>query len=271
VTIAALVLSGWLYSRGAWRVWHAAGVGHGVARWQVVTFATGWLTLLLTLLSPLHTLGSVLFSAHMVQHEVLMIIAAPLVVLSRPLLALLWGLPKRLQHVVSRCRRAAVVQTSWRVLTDPFAAWGIHAIAVWIWHLPVLYQATLTNELVHTTQHVSFLGTALLFWWALLHGRHGQRGYGMAVLYVFTTAIHTSVLGALLTFAPSPWYPAYTETIAVGNLTALEDQQLGGVIMWVPAGTIYVLAGLGFFAAWLRASERRVLAHEAARTASEAL
>jgi putative membrane protein len=203
----------------------------------------------------------------MVQHEVLMVIAAPLLVLSRPLLAFMWGMPKSLRRPVGRYGRVPAVRAGWRILTDPLAVWGLHAVAVWVWHIPALYQATLTSELAHTAQHVSFLGTALLFWWALAYGRHGQMGYGLAVLYVFTTAVHTSVLGALLTFSPSPWYPAYTATLPAGNLTALEDQQLGGVIMWVPAGTVYVVAGLGFFAAWLRASERRAITREAARAA----
>jgi len=75
------------------------------------------------------------------------------------------------------------------------------------------------------------------------------------VLYVFTTAVHTSILGALLTFAPSPWYPAYGQATQRWGLTPLQDQQIGGLIMWVPAGLVYTIAGLALFAAWLRASE----------------
>jgi putative membrane protein len=118
------------------------------------------------------------------------------------------------------------------------------------------------NNSMHILQHLSFLGTALLFWWALLHSRHGRMGYGIAVLYVFTAAVHSSILGALLTVALSPWYPAYQQTTAVWNLTPLQDQQLAGLMMWVPAGVLYGAAGLALFAAWLREAERRVLERE---------
>jgi cytochrome c2 len=130
-------------------------------------------------------------------------------------------------------------------------------VVLWIWHAPGLFQAALASEPVHALQHLSFLASALLFWWALIHGRQGQMGYGPAVLYLFTTSMHSGALGALLTFAPAPWYPAYGENAAAWGLTAVEDQQLAGLIMWVPAGAVYLLAGLGLFASCLRELERR--------------
>ena len=90
--------------------------------------------------------------------------------------------------------------------------------------------------------------------------------YGLAVLYMLTTAIHSGLLGALITFARTVWYPAYEGKTEAWGLTALQDQQLGGLIMWVPACTIYIVAGLALFAAWLRESERRVLKREAQAT-----
>jgi PQQ-dependent catabolism-associated beta-propeller protein len=116
----------------------------------------------------------------------------------------------------------------------------------------------LRSDLVHTLQHVCFLGSALLFWWALIHGPQGALGYGAAALYVFTTSIHSGILGALLTFAGRVIYPAYLESTASWGLSALEDQQLGGLIMWVPAGLVYIVAGLALCAGWLRESDRRV-------------
>jgi cytochrome c oxidase assembly factor CtaG len=97
----------------------------------------------------------------------------------------------------------------------------------------------------------------LLFWWTLIHGRHGRLGYGAALVYVFTTAAHNSVLGALLTFAPHSWYRTYVASTAAWSLTPLEDQQLGGLIMWVPAGVILLVIGLALFAAWMGECERR--------------
>ena len=133
---------------------------------------------------------------------------------------------------------------------------------LWAWHIPSLFQATIGDEFVHALQHLSFLLSALLFWWAVLQGRHRAAGYGVAVLYMFTTAVHSGLLGALITVARSAWYPAYRGTTASWGLTPLEDQQLGGLIMWIPACTVYVIAGLVLFAAWLRESERRARSRE---------
>jgi putative membrane protein len=113
-------------------------------------------------------------------------------------------------------------------------------------------------------QHLSFLFSALLFWWALIHGPRGLMGYGAAVLYVFTTSLHTGLLGALLTFASSVWYPSYIGLTDSWGLTPLEDQQLGGLITWIPAGLVYVFAALALFAGWLRESEARTIKQERA-------
>jgi putative membrane protein len=219
--------------------------------------------LFVALASPLHPLGEVLFSAHMAQHEVLMVGAAPLLVLGRPLIAFMWALPLERARTVGGWGKAAWFQSAWRKLTNPLAAWAIHAAALWVWHAPVLFQATLRSDFVHTLQHVSFLGSALLFWWALIHGPRGLMGYGAAVLYVFTTSVHSGLLGAFLTFTGTLLYPAYARTTASWGLTPLEDQQLGGLIMWVPAGLVYIIAGLALCAGWMRESERSVLRREA--------
>ena len=261
--IAGLVLTAWIYARGVRRLWKGSHAGAGIRRWEAACFAGGWVALVVALVSPLHRWGSVLFSAHMTQHEVLMLVAAPLLVLGKPLAASLRALPLPW----ARALAATFNRPGWLrfcgVVTGAFAAWMIHAAVLWAWHLPSLFQATLDSELVHAVQHLSFLLSALLFWWALLHGRRHAVNYGLAVLYLFTTAIHSGILGALLTFARTVWYPAYAGKTASWGLTALEDQQLGGLIMWVPACAVYVFAGLVLFAAWLRESEARVLRREA--------
>jgi putative membrane protein len=247
--ILPLLLTSFLYARGARR-------SRGVSISQAVCFWSGWFVLFVSLVSPLHSLGEALFSAHMAQHELLMLGAAPLLVLSRPLVPLLWGLPVSWRRGIGQWAKAGLIQRLWHGMSRPFAAWWIHAAALWVWHAPGLFQATLSSEPVHAAQHVSFLASALLFWWSLFYAR-GRAGYGLGVLYIFTTAVHTSILGALLTFAPRVWYPAYSGRGAAWGLTALEDQQIGGLIMWVPAGVVYVAAGLALFAAWLQTSELR--------------
>lgn len=232
--------------------------------WEPICFAGGWLALFVALVSPLHAWGSVLFSAHMSQHEVLMLVAAPLLVLGRPLVVFLWAFPVNWSRRIGNVAKLPPVSRAWQLLTIPLVAWLVHAVALWIWHVPVLFEAVLHNEWVHTLQHLSFLVSALLFWWALIHGPRGAMGYGAAVLYLFTTSIHSGALGALLTVAGSVWYPSYIGLTTSWGLTPLEDQQLGGLIMWIPAGLVYVIAGLALFAGWLREGDLRAAKRERA-------
>ncbi len=250
--VIPLALSALLYLRGA-------RASRGIDPRRQACFWAGWAVLALSLVSPLHPLGEVLFSAHMAQHEILMLIAAPLLVLSRPLVAFLWGMPFGWRRDLGAWSKSRPVQRTWTVVTAPMVAWWVHAVALWGWHAPPLFQATIGNGFVHAAQHASSLGSALLFWWALFYA-HGARSYGAGVFYIFTTAIHTAILGALLTFARSVWYPAYSATAPVWGLSPIEDQQLGGLFMWVPAGLVYLIAGLALFAAWLRQSDRRAAA-----------
>lgn len=250
-------VAGWLYARGTSRVWRRAGAGRGIALWQLRCHAGGLLVLFIALVSPLDALGNTLFSVHMLQHELLIAVAAPLLVLGSPLVAYVWALPMQLRRAAGRSARREPFRTAWHGLTHPLTAWTLHAAAVWLWHAPALYQATLTSDLVHALQHLSFFGTALLFWWVLLRPGRQRLGYGIAVPYLFTTAVYGSALGALLTLASTPWYPAYTERARLWGMTGLEDQQLGGLIMWVPFGVLYTAAALALLAAWLRVLESR--------------
>jgi putative membrane protein len=124
--------------------------------------------------------------------------------------------------------------------------------------MPVFYEAALRSEALHALQHTTLLLAAALFWWALLYGCHGRMAYGMSVGYLFTTAIHTGLLGALLTFAGRAWYPTYKERGASMGAYRARGSADRGLVMWVPGGILFTLAGLGLFAAWLREAERRV-------------
>jgi putative membrane protein len=261
--IAAIALSLVLYFIGLRRLWRASHTGGGISRGEAAWYFAGWLALVIALASPLHPWGEVLFSAHMTQHEVLMLIAAPLMVLGRPMLAFLWAFPLRARKTLARITSSTPWQKAWFVISAPLAAWFIHAAALWVWHFPSLFQAALHSNFVHALQHLSFFLSALLFWWAVIHGRQRISGYGAAVLYMFTTALHSGLLGALLTFAGTAWYPDYKATTWEWGLTPLEDQQIGGLIMGIPAGLAYVIAGLALFVGWLRESERRTVKWEA--------
>ena len=254
-SVASLVVGALLYGVGLIRLWTRVGAGRGVRPWQALLFGTGWLTTALALLSPLHQWGATSFAAHMVQHEILLLISAPLVILGRPLAVMLWALPRVLRTLVGRGSRKW--RNAWLFVTGATFAWVAHAVVLWVWHIPVFFDSTLRSDVAHELQHASFLGAALLFWFALLQGHNRRRGYGSAVLYLFTTAVHTGILGALLTLARTPWYPGYAATSGLWGLTALEDQQLGGLIMWIPGGVVYVVAGLALFAGWMKEAARR--------------
>jgi putative membrane protein len=253
--VVPLLLTAFFYAIGAIRLRMSANTAFGAA--EFACFAAGWLTLVVALVSPLHPWGAVLFSAHMTQHELLMLVAAPLLVLGRPVIPFLWAMPRSVAQTFARWSRNEAWQQLWKTFTAPFIAWLIHAAVLWSWHVPFLFQATRHSELVHALQHASFLFSALLFWWAILHGRRRAVGFGVAVLYMFTTALHSGLLGALLTFTRTLWYPIYANTTQPWGLTPLQDQQLGGLIMWIPAGLVYVIAGLALFAGWLRESDKR--------------
>jgi cytochrome c oxidase assembly factor CtaG len=213
---------------------------------------------------PIHTLGEMLFSVHMVEHELLMAAAAPLLVLGRPLIAFLWALPQPARRDLGSLSRGKAVHRVWLFATSAFVAWTIHAIALWIWHLPALFEAALANELVHSLQHLCFLGAALLYWTSLLHRRHDAEGRGVAVISLFATTLHSSILGALLTLGTVAWYPLYGGRSAAWGLTAIEDQQLAGLVMWVPGGLVYMGTALALAAMWLRESETRARRWETA-------
>ncbi len=231
LTLALLALAGGGYALGLRRLWRRAGRGRGVGFAQAALFYSGWALVGLAVLGPLHHAAERLLWAHMIQHELLMVLAAPMIVLGRPLETWVWALPRAY-------RSGAKVPG---FFSDPAAAWLLHAAAIWGWHVPGAFVAAVSTSWLHLAQHASFLGTALVFWWSLL--APGQRNLaGMASL--FTTMLHTGALGALMALSRGPWYPGY----------ALEDQQLAGLVMWVPAGLAYPLAAMFVGSQWLRRS-----------------
>jgi putative membrane protein len=239
-TALSIVLIGALYIAAA-RVHPGA-----LHRLQVVSFSGGWLALAGALVSPLHELAEKSLSAHMLQHEILMVIAAPLLAFGRPQHVLLSLLPRRGRGVAANWIKTMAISMP--------VAWTLHAIAIWAWHLPVLYEAAATQPLLHAAQHASFLGTALFFWCAVLERR---RDYGAAALYTFATSVHTGVLGALMFLTPLPWYRTY----GIGR-GAIEDQQLAGLIMWIPGGALLAFAAICLLWCWLQEIERRVVLRE---------
>jgi putative membrane protein len=237
--VVPLVVVCYAYASGVHGVWRAAGRGRGIRTWQALTFATGILACAIALVSPLDTLAETYFSAHMAQHLLLMSVAAPLLALGSPELALLWSLSRRMRVRVGQ--HVHLLRTRLMVLPVAFV---LHSVALWAWHAPPLYEAALHSALLHALEHLSLLGTGVLFWSAAFSGLHRNTGrVGAAILYVFAFAAQCTGLGALITLSREPWYPSYT---------SLDDQVLAGVLMWVPAGMLYLGYALLLLGSWLR-------------------
>jgi putative membrane protein len=238
-------------------VWAAAG-GLRFHR-KAVWFVTGVAVLLLDLVGPLDVLGDdYLFSAHMLEHLVLVLVVAPL---------LLLGIPEPMARRIVAWRPAAAVE---RVLRRPVVAWSVAVGTLWLWHAPPLYNATLASEQVHILEHLSFLVTWTIFWWPVLTPLPESRLDPMAaLLYLYAAMVANSVLGILLTFAPLGLYPAYVspgdELGALGlirgtwGLTPGPDQQLGGLLMWVLGMLAFLWAAMAMIARWYRMPEKEVV------------
>ena len=258
LVIGTLSLSSSVYTVGLSRLWHTAGVGAGIRRREALAYYVGQLSLIVALISPVDRLSDLLFSAHMAQHELLLIVAPPLIVLSKPMIALAWALGPRYRARTLRMVVSPTLRRVLRTVSGPLFILLLHGAVLWVWHIPSLFEAALRNEVIHALQHSSFFLTAIIFWWAVLRGRYGRAGYGLACAFVFATAMHTSILGALVTVAARLWYPLYAVRGQPWQINLLEDQQLAGLIMWVPAGVLLGLVALALFAAWLGEATRRV-------------
>jgi putative membrane protein len=254
--LVGLAAAAWAYARGVGTLW--SGDHHrGVTGWQVAAFAGGLLTLVVALVSPIHSVSAELLWVHMVQHVLLVLVAAPLLVLGAPLVPMTLAFPLGWRRRLRALGRVGWIRWMGRLLTRPVTAWVLQFAALWAWHAPKLYDAAARSQGIHALEHLSFLATAILFWWvAFRPGVHRRLPGGPEVLYVLTAGIQSGALGAVLTFAGSPVYPVYAHTVGRWGLTPLQDQQLAGLIMWIPAGLIYLVVASALFVRWLFAAER---------------
>jgi cytochrome c oxidase assembly factor CtaG len=216
---------------------------------------TGWLLagvtlFFLTLASPIDALADgYLFSAHMLQHLLLLLVVPPLILLSLPLTPV----PNRFQ--IGRWK-----WLNW-ILRHPVATWFLGVGGMWFWHAPALCNAAVTSAWVHRLQYVSLLLMGLAFWWPIIGPWSKQRLSPLAgIIYLFSACIGCTVLGIIITFSPIEVCSIYlhpSDRLGIlpliqnqWGLTRAKDQQLGGLLMWVPACLIYFCGILGLLARW---------------------
>ncbi len=239
---AALLLVA--YVRGLRRA--LAGPRARTHRWRATALAAG---LLLTVAVTAPPVGDVLeqrLSTHMVQHLVLMLVAAALLAVAQPGRLVMAGLPASLRSPLARLLRAVPGLG----LLAPHVAWSLSVAGLWLWHLPLAYDAAVRSGVLHLAEHATFLLTSWLFWWQLVRaGRSRLRG-AAAAAYVLAAVPPGAALGAVLTFADHPLYAAQAAHAARAGADPLTDQHLAGIVMWVPLDLLYLALGIWLFGRW---------------------
>ena len=210
---------------------------------------TGTAIALAAVSPPMHAAADASVAAHMIQHLMLILVAAPLLALGQPVRLAAAIIPVRVWRTVARVSRRRPTRPGHAVVVA-LSACLVHFVVVWAWHSPRLYEAAIASPAIHALEHLSFVATAYAFWLAVL-GRRAL-GPGGAIFVLFVAAGQGTVLGALLTLAEAPWYAAHVPAGGGGSLTALEDQQLAGLFMWVGGGLAYAGAALVMLARIMR-------------------
>lgn len=255
VVIGALV-AGWFYARGCGNlreIGKRTGRGPIISNGRIAAFWAGLATMLIALASPLDTATATVFTAHMIQHILLIAVGPPLILLGSPMTVILNGVPRSWRRPIARTSNVRVISGTLAILTIPVIAWCLHALTLWVWHDPTLYQAAVRHEWLHLVEHVSFVATAFLYWWTIIpasNRAHNNVGPGFGILSVFAMGMQGAALGAILTFWGSMIYPVYSGRSELWGISALSDQRLAGLIMWIPAGSIYVAAALMLLGQW---------------------
>ena len=248
VIILVLVVAGWLFGSGLLRGRRRAGRTR-----RGLFFAAALLALGIALVSPLDSLSGALASAHMVQHLLLTLVAAPLLVLSAAARTVLRGTPLAVRRSTGRWRRRLrLTRRNTGILYHPAVGWLLYVGTLWFWHAAVTYDAALEHEPVHIVSHATYLLTGVLFWRVVVESRHTSGSSpGLGILLAFAAAMQSVFLSALLIFAATPWYTGYAETTRHWGLDPLADQQLAGAIMWLPGGLVYLATALTLLVSWV--------------------
>ncbi|MDQ1432035.1 MAG: putative rane protein [Actinomycetota bacterium] len=247
-----LVGAAFTYAVGVRRIWQSGREPSLVGPGQAAAFAGAIAVLLVALASPLDGEVGANLALHMVQHVLLLAVVPPLLAESAPVTVMLHALPssvrRRLLPVSRRVARSQNTDAGWLAWTA--GAFALATLTLAAWHIPALYDAAVTDDSLHALEHVTFVASATLFWWMVLHGgRRSRRGFGVIAVFVFT--LPSTALGVLMTLAETSWYAPYGH-----GASAVRDQQVAGAVMWGVGGVAVVVSAAALFAAWLTALER---------------
>lgn len=261
--IVILLLAGTFYTRG-WR--HLRGVRQGeksrlATGGRLAAYLSGLVVLGIALMSPIDVLGGQFFFMHMIQHLLLVMIVPPLLLFANPLPFFMWGLPLSARRQMGRMlRRKSGFRRRLRSFTAPGIVWMLFVVALLGWHDPGAYQAALRDEFVHDLEHLSFFATAMLFWWHVIGAGpriHSRMRQGALVAYVLSVVPPNMAAGVAIAFSSQPIYPYYVGVPRLWGMTVVEDQTLGGIIMWIPGSMMYILAALILIARWVQSEDEK--------------
>lgn len=262
-----LAIAGTTYILGWWRLrsrtrhhvvrsrWNVA------ARWRPISYLAGLTILGVALLSPIDVLASQLFTMHMVQHILLVMIIPPLLLLANPLPYVMWGLPSTFRRPVGQAlgRKSPVRQTL-EIVSKPGWVWLAFVVLYLGWHDPNAYNLALQSAFAHDLEHVTFFLVSMLFWWHVI-GAGPRLHRKMPPLaragYVLLAVPPNMIAGIAIAFASQTIYTYYEAMPRLLGLSVLDDQRIGGVIMWVPGSMMYMVAALVLVSRWLQREERK--------------
>ncbi len=244
--ILGLLAFGGAYLLGVGPLRQRYRLGPPVEGWRVSVFLLGVLVLMGALLSPIHDLGErYLFSFHMLQHMLLMLVFPPLVLIGTPP----WLLRPLLRNTTVRGAASFV--------TRPVAAFLIFNTVLVFWHVPGLYDLALRERNIHILEHITFMGAAVIMWWPVLSpmSELPRAPYIGQMAYLFMVPTVSAILGAFITFSESVWYDWYAEAPRIWEISAKTDQEIGGLLMWVPGGAVFMASLIIVFLVWAGRSE----------------
>jgi cytochrome c oxidase assembly factor CtaG len=238
----ALILPTLIYVRGWYQLRNA--LPDLVSAWRLAAFISGVISVWIAIGSPLAALDHQLLTAHMVQHLLLTTLAAPLILLGAPVVALLHGLPRRfIRSVMEPFLRWAAVREIGRVITHPAFCWLASAVTVIGWHIPAVFMLGLQSAKWHGIEHASFFAAGLLFWWPVVQPwpRVASWPRWSVPLYLFLATLPCDALSAFLTFCNRVVYPHYISAHRLFDISPLGDQESAGSLMWVCVTFAYLV------------------------------
>ncbi len=246
-----------------WKRLRRRSQGRFANLWRLFSYQGGLLVLGLALMSPIDVLGGQLFFMHMIQHLLLVMVAPPLLLLANPFPTFIWALPRDLRPQVSRLFQGkSQVRRLLAQVTAPGIVWMVYLFFLLGWHDANAYNWSLRNEWVHDLEHLTFFGSAMLFWWHVIGAGpriHRRFPIGLRIAYVLSAVPPTMLTGVAIAFATTPIYTYYTTVPRFWGIDVMYDQMLGGIIMWVPGSMMYILAALIMLARVFTAEEKTPL------------